>query len=136
MKVLVDTSVWSYALRHKGAFNNHPSVSILQDLIDQEEDIRILGLIIQEILSGIRKEGDFEKLREYLQDIPMVEPERIDYENAANLRNKLLKKGIQTTTVDALIASYSIRNEIFLLTADKDFLRLARFTNLKLLWEG
>lgn len=134
MKVIVDTSVWSYALRHRGSMNSHSSVRILKDLIDGDDDIRILGVILQEILSGVRKEADFQRLRDYLLDIPLVEPGRIDYENAARMRNELLGKGVRATTMDSLIASYSIGNGFCLLTADKDFFDIAKFIDLKLLY--
>lgn len=134
MKVIVDTSVWSYALRHKGKMDKHPSLEILKDLIDGDDDIRILGVILQEILSGVKKQEDFERLRDYFLDIPLVEPGRMDYEDAARMRNELLGKGIQTTTIDALIAACSIRNGFCLLTADKDFFHMAKYVDLKLLY--
>ncbi|WP_198166482.1 hypothetical protein [Picosynechococcus sp. PCC 7117] len=53
MQTIVDTSVWSLALRRKEPSELLPQVSELQRLIIADEVV-ILGLIRQEILSGIR----------------------------------------------------------------------------------
>ncbi len=65
MKVLVDTSVWSLALRRRGRPND-PAVGELRSLID-EGRVALIGPIRQELLSGIRTSEAFERLRDHLQ---------------------------------------------------------------------
>ena len=79
MKVLVDTCIWSEALRHKK--NKIPSrnTSELIELI-KEARVEIIGAIRQEILSGIKSKQQFEKLREQLKEFYDVEVTTIDYE--------------------------------------------------------
>ena len=68
MKVLVDTSVWSLALRHSPAKPN-PVVDELRHLIEDGR-VAIVGPIRQELLSGVRTAEGFAELREHLQHQP------------------------------------------------------------------
>lgn len=53
MSVLVDTSVWSLALRRKSPSEDFPAIGCLQQLITNDQVV-LLGVIRQEILSGRR----------------------------------------------------------------------------------
>ena len=66
MSVIVDTSVWSLALRRNTASEGIRVVNILRDLITDGRVI-MLGIIRQEILSGIRYPEQFTQLRNYLR---------------------------------------------------------------------
>lgn len=132
MRVVVDTSVWSLALRRRKS-EGHAEAALLRRLIEDGEDIYLLGIILQEILQGVREPSDFASLREHLEAFPTIEVAREDYVKAAALKNRLLRKGVQASTVDALIASVSISYECRLFTADKDFTRIASHSALKLL---
>lgn len=132
MRVLVDTSVWSLALRRRSSAVN-PEAVILQTLIEQGEDIFLLGVILQEILQGVRNPKDFSRLKEHLSEFPLIELTREDYIKASELKNYLAKKGKQAGTIDALIASAAISYGCFLLTADQDFTHIALHSKLKLL---
>ncbi|MBW4695137.1 MAG: hypothetical protein KME27_25590 [Lyngbya sp. HA4199-MV5] len=65
MSVIVDTSVWSLALRRRTPPASSPIVATLQDLIATDQ-VAILGAIRQEILLGIRSADQFTHLRSYL----------------------------------------------------------------------
>ena len=68
MKVIVDTCIWSLALRKQ----QQPSsrlTSILRDLI-VDGRVVILGAIRPEILSGIKHQQQYEKLRDNLRAFP------------------------------------------------------------------
>ncbi len=85
MMVLVDTSVWSLALRRKaGDLNAHERdlTLALTELI-REGRAQIVGVIRQELLSGIREAERFEKLRNYLRAFDEPTLEIADYEAAA-----------------------------------------------------
>ncbi|MDA8327281.1 MAG: PIN domain-containing protein [Nitrospiraceae bacterium] len=132
MRVLVDTSVWSLALRRKDGHDNKEA-GALKKLIEQGEDISLLGIILQEILQGIKRADQFQALRRYFEPFPLIELSRDEYIKAAALKNDLIKKGIQASTVDALIASAAINKECVLFTTDSDFFHIAKHVKLKLL---
>ena len=50
--------------------------------------------------------------------------DRTDAEQAAELQASLRRQGWQLETVDALIATVALRNDLILLTTDKDFSRV------------
>ena len=62
MKVIVDTSVWSLALRRNIPNDEITTVNVLEDLITDGKVI-LLGVIRQEVLSGIRYSEQFTRLR-------------------------------------------------------------------------
>jgi len=131
MKILIDTSIWSLALRRQSGVVNSESV-MLRTLIEQGEDIRLLGIILQEVLQGIKNPKDYHVLKDYLDAFPLIELTREDYIKAAELKNRLIKKGKQISTIDALIASASISYSCYLFTTDKDFEHIAQHSSLKL----
>ena len=131
MRVLVDTSVWSLALRRTD--DDKKEARALKKLIEQGEDICLLGIILQEILQGIKRADQFQALRKYFEPFPLIELSRDDYIKAATLKNHLIKKGIQASTIDALIASAAVTKECVLFTADSDFFHIAKHVKLKLL---
>lgn len=131
MRILVDTSIWSLALRRPSGAVNQEAVS-LKRVIEQGEDIYLLGIILQEVLQGIRNPKDFLALTEYFKAFPLIELTREDYIKAADLKNQLVKKGREGSTIDVLIASAAISYNCQLFTADKDFLHIAEHSELKL----
>lgn len=131
MKYIVDTSVWSMALRrehHKETIE----VRKLKVLLNEGERVFLLGIILQEILQGIKRQDQFKQIKETLSFLPMIEAGREDYIYAAELYNKCRSKGVQASAIDFLIASVSIRNECLLLATDRDFLHISKHTELKL----
>ena len=129
MKVLVDTCVWSHALRHKSP--DKMIINQLKDLINDSR-VEIIGPIRQETLSGISNQSLFNILKEKLsafEDIPL---ETNDFIFAAELCNKCRKKGLQGSTIDFLICSVSINHQLFIFTTDKDFSQYKRYCDIKL----
>ena len=123
MMVLVDTSVWSLALRRKpGDLNAHERrlSTALTELI-REGRVQIVGVIRQELLSGIREAEKFEKLRDYLRafDEPLLEI--ADYETAAEAHNRCRSSGITGSAIDFLICAVVLRREWQVFTVDSDF---------------
>ncbi len=56
-----------------------------------------------------------------------------DYIYASELSNKCRSKGINAGSIDFLIASAAIRNEIQLVTFDKDFFNIGKHSDLKII---
>ena len=129
MNVIVDTSVWSYALRRRRS-QEHSSVGVLQQLV-VDGQVRILGCIRQEILSGIRS-PQFRLLRDQLRAFPDEVLESKDYERAAEFFNTCRQKGIQGSNTDFLICAVAVNRDYSILTADQDFCEFQRVLGFKL----
>lgn len=129
MSLFVDTSVWSRALRRDEPERDH-RVSRLARALDGGEPVFTTGLVMQELLQGMRGPKAFDALAERLSVLPFIIPDRRDHVDAAKLRNGCRRKGIQVGTIDALLAGLCIRHELTMLTADEEIVRLARVTSL------
>ncbi|HZD10624.1 MAG TPA: PIN domain-containing protein [Candidatus Binatia bacterium] len=119
MTVLVDTSVWSLALRRKTE-SDLLEVRELQALID-ELRVQLIGPIRQELLSGIPNQNQFERLRERLRAFPDLQLSTADYERAAEFFNVCRGQGIQGSNTDFLICAVAAQHGYAILTTDKDF---------------
>jgi predicted nucleic acid-binding protein len=129
MKVLVDTCVWSYVLRHK-----KPDLEVERKLKEIIEDgrVAIIGPVRQEILSGISKENQFATLKEHLvpfEDILLVSDHFI---KAAEFSNSCMKKGIQGSATDFLICSVAFLENLEIFTMDSDFRSYKKHLPIKL----
>ena len=131
MKFLIDTSVWSESLRRKKS-SIDSAETILSKLILNEYEIVIVGIVLQEILSGITDKKLFAEINTILADFPYIETTKQDYIFAAELRNLLKIKGVTAGSFDFLIASLAIRNDLTLVTLDQDFTYIAKHTDLKI----
>ncbi|MGH8726852.1 MAG: hypothetical protein ACREV9_01550 [Burkholderiales bacterium] len=85
MNVLVDTSVWSLALRRSqkidGRFEHE-----LGELI-RDGRVEMSGPIRQELLSGVKQIKEFQRLRDELRAFPDVELPPRDFEEAVRRSN-------------------------------------------------
>ena len=130
MNILVDTSVWSMALR-RGRKSKFPPVQELRTLISDHR-VQMIGPIRQELLSGIREETQFKELEKHLaafQDLPIVTE---DYVSAARFFNLCRAKGIQGSNTDFLICAVAVRNRLAIFTTDRDFRSFARYLSIVL----
>ena len=123
MKVLVDTSVWSLALRRRAGAEG-PEVQELRSLVD-EGRIAMIGPIRQELLSGIRTAALFGRLRDHLRPYSDEELETADFERAAEHFNTCRAQGVQGSNTDFLICAVAERRKLPILTTDADFSRFA-----------
>jgi predicted nucleic acid-binding protein len=120
MKVLVDTAIWSLALRRRNRSDDEPPTSTLRMLVDDGR-VAVIGPIRQELLSGIREQAQFDRLRDYLGafvDLPVTSD---DYVEAAAFYNRCRESGIQGSNTDFLICAVAARNELPIFTTDQDF---------------
>ena len=119
MNVLVDTSVWSLALRRREP-EDTPPVRELRELV-LEGRAQIIGPVRQEVLSGIRTQAQFQRLREALRAFPDLDLASADFERAAELFNRCRQRGIQGSNADFLICAVAERLQLPILTTDLDF---------------
>lgn len=134
MNVLVDTSVWSFALRRKKeslTTNERLLVTELSELI-REGRARVIGLVRQELLSGIKTSEQYEKLRLYLRSFPDEVVDTSDHEEAAKAGNRCRAKGIVVSIVDILLCAVAIKRQWAIFTTDPDFSNYARVLPLRI----
>lgn len=135
IRLLIDTSVWSEALRRKEtSFTS--SETLVRRIIENNDEIVIVGIILQEILSGITDKKLFSEIATILSDFSYIDITKEDYIYAAELRNRCTRKGIHAGSFDFLIASAAIKHKLTLVTYDKDFINISKYTELKLLDEA
>lgn len=135
MTLLVDTSVWSLALRRDMQAAS-PQVSYLRDAIHDGSEIVTTGLIIQELLQGFHGPKSRDQIIERFSALPLLSPDRRDHIAAAELRNLCRRSGIQIGTIDALIAQLCVRHDLILLTTDNDFLLASKLIQLSIWGES
>ena len=130
MSLFVDTSVWSLALR-RDAPARAREVRFLVEAIESGETLLMTGLVLQELLQGFADPKSREQIIERFSAVPLLAPDRDDHVRAAELRNRCRRNGVQVGTIDALLAQLCIRHGLTMLTTDKDFLRIAAHSPLK-----
>ena len=131
MTVFVDTSVWALALR-RDAPAAAAEVSLLIRAIESGETILTTGLVVQELLQGFSGPRGRTQILDRFAALPLLVPDRHDHVDAAELRNKCRRSGIQIGTIDALLAQLCLRHDLTMLTTDKDFRDIAGHCALKL----
>ena len=131
MKVLVDTSVWSLALRRRSPDREGGVVRELGRLI-AEFQVAMIGPIRQELLSGIREEGQYLALREKLRAFPDMRLESADFEIAARFFNKCRAEGVQGSNTDFLLCAVGHLRQMPIFTTDKDFHAYTRTLGIEL----
>jgi len=125
MKVLVDTAIWSLALRRKKPPGNEPRLSELELLIEDGR-VAMIGPIRQELLSGVKEQPVFDRLREHLRVFPDTDITSDDYEEAASFFNMCRARGIQGSNTDFLICAVAARHGFPIYTTDDDFRHFAK----------
>ena len=126
--VLVDTSVWVDFLREPAAVGD----DILEELIRRRNRAAICGIILQEILQGIRAQDKFDATRQRLLFLPFLEAGREVHLLAASLYRDLRSKGVSVPSTDALIAAVAIHHAFPILTSDRHFAVIAANSPLQL----
>jgi predicted nucleic acid-binding protein len=132
--VIVDTCIWSFALRGKTS-RNQKVTDELTSLI-KENRAKIIGLIRQEILSGYSDQVRYEKLRNKLRAFPNEQVIDIDYESAAEYSNICRRKGVQGSHTDFLICAIATRLKLDIYTSDQDFSRYSKYLPISLYREN
>ena len=129
VNLLVDTSVWSLALR-RDAPPDLPEVRALGRALDAGEMVVTTGLILQELLQGFSGPKARKAILARFGSLPLLVPDRTDHIEAAGLRNRCRRQGVQVGTIDALLAELCLRHDLTLLTTDGDFHEVARIARL------
>ncbi|MEI8369565.1 MAG: PIN domain-containing protein [Planctomycetia bacterium] len=131
MMLLVDTSVWSLALR-RDVVADLPEVRHLEQALLGAQTVMMTGLILQELLQGFSGPKARAQIIDRFSSLPLVQPDRQDHVDAAALRTTCRRAGVQIGTIDALLAQLCIRHHLTLLTTDQDFAHAARHCRLQI----
>jgi len=132
--ILLDTSILSRVFRRSrlGAAEQQLR-NVVEGLMAGELPLGLPGIVLQEVLSGIRSVRQFAELEHrFLAAFVIVLPSIEDHVAAARLQNKCLAAGISVSGPDCLIAVLAISGNHELFTADNDFKSIARHAPLKL----
>lgn len=130
MSVIVDTSVWSLALRRKSPVDSSHTQELARLIVGGA--VTMIGPIRQELLSGVPTGAQFERLQQRLAAFPDAGLQTADYELAGAFHSRCRAKGVQGSNTDFLICSFAVRREMSILTVDRDFERFARILKVQL----
>lgn len=126
--VLVDTTVWIDFF----ADRSEPHVAVLQELIENEEDLCLCGVILAEVLQGIRSDADYIETKDYLADLIFLPMRQVTFVRAAELYRSLRKRGVTIRKpIDCMISAVAIEHNIRLLHNDRDFDHIAKHSKLR-----
>jgi predicted nucleic acid-binding protein len=131
MKIIVDTCVWSLALRRTAAATPQNPVIELKSLITDNR-IQMIGPIRQELLSGIREESQFRKLEKNLRAFPDLPVTTADYVLAAKFFNLCRANGVQGSNTDFLICAMAVQHTLSIYSTDQDFDHFSKYLPIHL----
>jgi len=134
MRVVVDTTIWSLALRRTSKQLNpreRELVLLLRSLVARGLAI-LPGMVRAELLSGIDTGRRLEEIADYLREFPDEPPDIEDYEDAGRCHNKAAAAGFAGSIVDMLICATAIRRDLPIFTEDSDFARYVTPLRLRL----
>jgi len=130
MNILVDTTVWIDFFTAK----EYEHVRILTSLLEEKENICTCGIILTEILQGIRDDKDYARTGLLMESLIFLKMSRQTFLRSADMYRLLRKKGIIVrNSLDCMIAAIAIEYQLPLLQHDRDFVPLAEHCGLLLL---
>ena len=133
MMVLIDTTVWVDFF----AGRQLPHVAALERLIKGREDICICSIILTEVLQGIREKNEFRKTKKLFNTMIFLPMPYSVFLGAAEIYRTLRRKGITIrNSIDCMIGSVAIENDIILLHNDRDYIPIERHLGLKVMTSG
>lgn len=125
--VLIDTSVWLFALKK----NFNPAIKERVDLMLIESDVAINGMIKLELLGGAKTEQEYNRLKNRLDALHYIEASQTLWDASSKLAFDLKRKGITLPYSDIFIAASALQENAVLLHADSHFDDIAKHAGLK-----
>ncbi len=126
--IMIDTTVWI------DFFNDHSTTQVMtfQNALKNSEDICICGVIITELLQGIRDDNQYLKTKSYLENLIFLPMNYTTFIKAAEIFRYLRKQGITIRKpIDCMIAAVSVENDVPLLHNDRDFEHIELFKGFR-----
>ncbi|HPA48451.1 MAG TPA: PIN domain nuclease [bacterium] len=116
--ILVDTSVWIDYF----AGRDTPYAREIERLVNDREDVCICGIVLTEILRGIRKEKEYQRTRSVLLDLIFLPMTQETFYMAADIYRTCRSRGITIrNATDCMIAAACLQHGARLLHNDRDF---------------
>ena len=134
MNVLIDANVLSLALRrHPHLLQAADRVVVNRFLkLSQDGSAVLIGIVRQEMLSGLRFPEQFERLKTVLDGYLYIPTIQIDHDVAAESYNKCSRRGVAPGPIDMLICATAIRHALPIFTVDAEFNRYASVLPIRL----
>ncbi len=131
MSLLVDTSVWSLALR-RDVEQSAPEVVALRHALLGTDQVFTTGLVLQDLLQGFAGPKARAQLLDCLSALAFLHPVKEDHIEEAEVRNPCRRYGVQVATIDSLFIQLCRRNDLALLTTDQDFHAAIKYVQFRL----
>ena len=119
--IIVDTTVWIEFLR-----NSNSELSNHLKLLLRQGRVIMVGIILAEILQGVKLAKERNRLTDLFKNLPYLEITRSNWEKAGDLESTLRKKGITIPLSDLIIASAAVSGNIEVYTIDPHFRSIPR----------
>jgi predicted nucleic acid-binding protein len=126
MRVLVDTSVWIEFFKANSSVSNNLELLLIED------SVAICGVVLFELLQGIKSESEKLKIKEILLNLPYVEINKNIWQKSAEISLNIKKKGYTIPFSDILIGTLAIENNFSVFTLDKHFELIPELTLYKI----
>ena len=135
--ILLDTSVLSRIFRRRRPGPAERDVhAAFQTLLSSDQPVGLPGIVLQEVLSGLKSEKQLLELRMKLLAAFAIVPATVDdHVQAARLKNGCIARGMNVSSIDCLIAASAIAGGHALFSIDQDFEAISRHSELKLVRE-
>ena len=123
---MVDTSVWIEFFRANSSVSNNLELLLIADLAE------VCGVVLFELLQGIKSESEKLKIKEILLNLPYVEINKNIWQKSAEISLNIKKKGYTIPFSDILIGTLAIENNFSVFTLDKHFELIPELTLYKI----
>ena len=131
--IVLDTSILSLAFRRRRTSDDDPALVVeLRKIIADDQPLAVPGIVLQELLSGVRTREQFRKLQLSMAGFPILLAGETHHVRAAQMSNACRRAGVSCSTVDALIAALTVEVDGLLFTTDADSQRIALHCGLRL----
>jgi len=128
--ILIDTSVWIDFLTGKES----PQARAVTTLVKGREDICICGIVLTEILQGIRDNKEYEGTKAVLSELIFLPMTQEIFFSAASIYRICRTRGITIrNSTDCMIAATCIQHGVSILHNDRDFDSISTQVNLQII---
>lgn len=114
-KIIVDTSVWIEY------FKNNADIASFMEKNLLEDNIAIVGIIVSELIQGIKHIRDREIIRSNINALEYIDIKYEDWVATGELSGTLRKNGVTLPLTDIVIAAAAIKHDLQLATLDRHF---------------
>ncbi len=132
--IFLDTSILSisYRRKYRKDIDKPSEVKLLEKMILDNEPLVISGIVLQEFLSGLKEEAQFQRLQKLGEFFPIIMATKQHHIEAAKIANICRRNGVATSATDCLIAAITIEKNGQLFTIDRDFGYMADYCPIRL----